>query len=43
MPGLIAKIPRMRRWRVTHDGRNVMQFAVTREHHLPNVYSAVVH
>ncbi len=42
--GLIAKIPRTRRWRVTHYGRNVMGTTMyLREHHFPNVYSGVVH
>jgi hypothetical protein len=42
--GLIAKIPRTRRWRVTNYGRNVMGTSMyLREHHFPNVYSGVVH
>ena len=42
--GLIAKIPRTRRWRVTNYGRNVMATSLyLREHHFPNVYSGVVH
>ena len=37
--GLIAKIPRTRRWRVTSYGRNVMGKSLyLREHHFPNVY-----
>ncbi len=42
--GLIAKIPRTRRWRVTDYGRKVMATTMyLREHHFPNVYAAVVH
>jgi hypothetical protein len=42
--GLIAKIPRTRRWRVTNYGRNAMGTSLyLREHHFPNVYSGVVH
>ena len=43
--GLIAKIPRTRRWRVTNYGRNFMGTSqyLLREHHSPNVYSGVVH
>ena len=42
--GLIAKIPRTRRWRVTNYGRNVMGTSLyLREHHFPNVYSGVAH
>ena len=42
--GLIAKIPRTRRWRVTNYGRNVMDTSLyLREHHYPNVYSGVAH
>lgn len=42
--GLIAKIPRTRRWRVTNYGRNVMGTSMyLREHHFLNVYSGVVH
>lgn len=42
--GLIAKIPRRRRWRVTNYGRNVMGTSLhLREHHVPNAYSGVVH
>ena len=42
--GLIAKIPRTRRWRVTNYGRTVMATSLyLREHHFPNVYSGVVH
>ena len=41
--GLIAKIPRTRRWRVTNYGRNVMGTTMyLRKHHFPNVYSGVV-
>ncbi|MCI4430694.1 MAG: hypothetical protein JHC40_16170 [Burkholderiales bacterium] len=41
---LTAKIPRTRRWRVTNFGRNFMCTSLSlREHHLPNVYSGVVH
>ncbi len=41
--GLIAKIPRTRRWRVTDYGRKVMGTTIyLREHHFPNVYAAVV-
>jgi len=43
-PGLIAKIPRTHRWRVTNYGRNVMGASMyLREHHFPNVYSGVTH
>jgi len=42
--GLIAKIPRTRRWRVTNYGRNVMGTSMyLREHHFPSVCSGVVH
>jgi Transposase DDE domain len=42
--GLIAKIPRTRRWRVTDYGRKVMGTTMyLREHHFPNVYSGVMH
>ncbi|HYN60596.1 MAG TPA: hypothetical protein VET87_13740 [Rubrivivax sp.] len=42
--GLIAKIPRTRRWRVTNYGRNGMGATMyMREHHFPNVYAGVVH
>jgi hypothetical protein len=42
--GLIAKIPRTRRWRVTHYGRKVMGTTMyLREHHFPNVYSGIEH
>lgn len=41
---LIAKIPQTRRWRMTHDGRNVMgTWLVLREHRFPNVNSGVTH
>ena len=42
--GLIAKIPRTRRRRVTNYGRNVMgSLMYLREHRFPNGYSGVVH
>lgn len=42
--GLIAKVPRTRRWRETNHGRNVIGTSLyLREHHFPNVYSGVVH
>jgi len=42
--GLIAKIPRTRRWRVTNYGRNVMGTSLyLREHHFPNIYSGAMH
>jgi len=42
--GLIAKIPRTRRWRVTDYGRKVMGTTVyLREHHFPNVCAGVMH
>jgi hypothetical protein len=42
--GLIAKIPRTRRWRVTDYGRKVMGTTMyLREHHFPNVYAGVMH
>jgi len=42
--GLIAKIPRTRRWRVTNYGRNVIGTTMyLREHHSPNVYAGPVH
>lgn len=38
--GLIAKIPRTRRWRVTADGRQAMGTSLyLREHHFPNAYA----
>ena len=38
--GLIAKIPRTRRWRLTRYGRNVMATSLyLREHHFPNAYA----
>ena len=41
--GLIAKIPRTRRWRVTEYGRKVMDTTMyLRNHHLPNVYAGVM-
>ena len=41
--GLIAKIPRTRRWRVTDYGRKVIGTAMyLREHHFPNVYAGVM-
>ena len=40
--GLIAKIPRTRRWRVTRYGRQVMGASLyLREHHFPNAYSGI--
>jgi hypothetical protein len=40
--GLIAKIPRTRRWRVTRYGRQVMGTSLyLREHHFPNAYSRI--
>jgi len=40
--GLIAKVPRSRRWRVTAYGRRTMGTSLyLREHHFPNAYSAV--
>jgi hypothetical protein len=42
--GLIAEIQRTRRCPVTRHGRNVVGTSLyLREHHLPNVYSGVVH
>jgi HJR/Mrr/RecB family endonuclease len=42
--GLIAKIWRTRRRRVTNYGRRVMATSLClREHHFSNVYSGVVH
>ena len=42
--GLIAKIPRTRRWRVTHYDREVMGTTMClREHHFPNVYAGAVY
>jgi hypothetical protein len=42
--GLIAKVLRTRRWRVTDYGRKVMGTTMyLREHHFPNVYSGVMH
>jgi hypothetical protein len=42
--GLIAKIPRTRRWRVTDYGRKVMGTTMyLREHHSPNAYAGVMH
>lgn len=42
--GLIAKIPRTRRWRVTDDGRKAMGTTMyLREHRFPNVYAGVMH
>ena len=38
--GLIAKIPRTRRWRVTAYGHQAMGTSLyPREHHFPNVYA----
>ncbi len=40
--GLIAKIPRTRRWRVTVYGRQVMGTSLyLRDHHFPNAYSRI--
>ena len=40
--GLIAKIPRTRRWRVTAYGRQVMGTSLyLRDHHFPNAYSKI--
>ena len=40
--GLIAKVPRTRRWRVTVYGRRVMGTALyLRQHDFPRVYSKV--
>ncbi len=40
--GLIAKIPRTRRWRVTRYGRQVMGTSLyLRQHHFPNAYSRI--
>jgi len=40
--GLIAKIPRTRRWRVTAYGRQVMGTSLyLRYHHFPNTYSKI--
>ena len=40
--GLIAKIPRTRRWRVTGYGRQVMGTSLyLREHHFPNAYATI--
>jgi hypothetical protein len=42
--GLIAKIPRTRRWRVTDYGRKVMGTTTyLREHRFPSVYAGVMH
>jgi hypothetical protein len=42
--GLIAKIRRTRRWRVTDCGSKVMDTAMRLcEHHFPNVYAGVMH
>ena len=39
MRGLVAKIPRSRRWRVTHFGRAVMSAAVRlREDQFPDAF-----
>lgn len=38
--GLIAKIPRTRRWRVTAYGHQAMSTSLyLREHHFPNIYA----
>jgi hypothetical protein len=40
--GLIAKLPRSRRWRVTLCGRRVMGTALyLREHHFPRAYAKI--
>lgn len=40
--GLIAKIPRTRRWSVTRYGHQVMATSLyLREHQLPNAYSRI--
>ncbi|MBL8316219.1 MAG: hypothetical protein JNK55_21000 [Rubrivivax sp.] len=42
--GLIAKIPRKRRWHVTDEGRKVIgRTMYQREHHFPNVYAGDMH
>lgn len=42
--GLIAKIPRTRRWRVSDHGCKVMGSTMyLRERHFPNVYAGVMH
>ena len=42
--GLIAKIPRTRRWRVTAYGHQAMGASpYLREHHFPHTYAGVVH
>ena len=42
--GLIAKIPRTRRWPVTDYGCKLMGTTMyLREHHFPNVYAGVMH
>jgi hypothetical protein len=42
--GLIAKIPRTRRWRVTNYSRKVMGTSVyLREHNFPNVHTGFMH
>ncbi|HRD96349.1 MAG TPA: hypothetical protein PLA97_08135 [Rubrivivax sp.] len=42
--GLIAKIPRTPRWRVTDYGRKVMGTTMyLREHHFPNAHAGVMH
>jgi hypothetical protein len=42
--GLIAKVPRTRRWRVTDYGRNVIGTTMyLREHHFQNVDARVMH
>ena len=39
--GLIAKIPRTRRWRVTAYGHQAMSASLyLRENHFPNVYAS---
>jgi len=42
--GLIAKIPRTRRWRITAYGRQAMGTSLyLREHHFPNAYANAAH
>lgn len=42
--GLMAKIPRTQRWRVTDDGRKLMGTTMyLRQHHVPQVYAGVMH
>jgi hypothetical protein len=42
--GLIAKIPRADRWRLTTYCRNVIGPTMDlREHHFPDIYAGVMH